>query len=211
MSLPADVTPARWSQDEGPGHLLAQSWWNAQAQAYRVRISIGGTGLAWELDDQRATRYARAVLRAAGVAIHDAAIFHQLVAHKVDGVAAAQLVAEELHPGRRRWDDQGTAPLQFRPHFDADTLSPMVRMDFPAQPELDYHRAMLEAAAATGHAVAVLEVAAVVELDTAYQAALVRLGMHEHRARALVDDLPRFRQDAGGDAHGRWRWMEQEP
>jgi hypothetical protein len=200
---------ARWSQDNDKGQLLVQSWWNQQAGTYRTRVSLGGSPLAWELDDQRALRYARAVLQVAGAAIHDAAVARQLEAHGVDPEPSADLLETELRPPRR-YDDTATAPLRFRPQLAvypdpagvAHPLRPMVRMDVPLTEGLDYSAALIEAAAAVAHAVAVLEVAAVVRLDTAYHDALVKLGASPLRARALIDDLPRFRVDAGGDRLG---------
>jgi hypothetical protein len=213
-----NVQPARWSTDDDEGNLLVQSWWNEQAGGYRVRVSLGGSGLAWELDDQRALRYAKAVLHVAGAAIHDAAVASQLEAHGVDPDGAGALIAAELRPPRR-YDDQATAPLRLRPDLGIrpdlaigrpgrvgigpeGPLRPLVRMEVPPTAGLDYRAALIEAAAAAGHGVAVLEVAAAVQFDSAYQAALVKLGASPLRARALVDDLPRFRIDAGGDAAG---------
>jgi hypothetical protein len=201
------VRLARWSTDDDEGQLLVQSWWNDQAGGYRTRVSLGGSGLAWELDDQRALRYARAVLAVAGAAIHDAAVARQLEAHGVDPEPSADLLETELRRARR-YDDTATAPLRFRPqlavHPDpagvAHPLRPLVRMEVPPTAGLGYTAALIDASAAVGHAVAVLEVAAAVGFDGAYHDALVKLGASPLRARALVEDLPRFRVDAGGDA-----------
>jgi hypothetical protein len=166
---------------------------------YAVQISLGGTRLAWQLDPTRGLRYARAVLRVAQLAEHDSAVIRQLAALGTPVEAAAELLARDLRPERAPLDDQATRPLLFRPIVAVDGLVPIVQMEWPPQPELGHRAAQLTARAAAGHAASVLEVAFAVELDDAYARMLVGvLGLPELRARALIDDLPRFREGVEG-------------
>jgi hypothetical protein len=159
---------------------------------YHVRLELGR--LAWTLNRQQAERYARAWLRAAQLAAHDAAVLAQLTALGVEQEPAAVFVATELRTARPALDQVATRPLRLQPIVSAATGEPIVQVH--PDGERDFQ---LEATAATSHAVHTLEVAAVTDLDDAYRWALVdALDMEDVRARAAVDDLARFRRTAAG-------------
>jgi hypothetical protein len=162
------------------------------AERYVVVVTVDDR-LRWELTPRAAERYARGWLRCAQVAAHDAAVLAQLVALGVEESSAAMFMATELRAGRAAFDDVGTRPLVLRPVVSAATGEPIVQASAPA-PTPPFQ---VDGPAATMHAVHVLEVAAVVDLDDAYRSALVRsLGLNPVRARAAVDDLGRFRRSA---------------
>jgi hypothetical protein len=196
--MPTTTPPAaRWRQGdpaaEPPGSLWVTSWMDESR--YVCRVSLGGSRLSWTLGRQRGLAYAQALLRVTGIAEHDAAVLRQLIALGVEPEQAAELLAADLRAARPAYDDAATTPLTFRPLVAALGMRPVVTIGWPPQPELDHHAAQMDAADGALHALAVLETLAGVDLDTAYyQMAVAKLGVSELRARALLDDLGRFRQ-----------------
>jgi hypothetical protein len=189
--------PASWTHGDPAAQPAGSLWVSSRLGPdgrYACHISLGGSDQAWTFDEQRALRYARAVLRVAGAAEHDAAVLRELVALGVDAEAAAEWLAVDLRPRRRPFDHAGTRPLRFSPIVAVDGLRPIVQLSWP-DPALPGDRAaQLDAAAAAQHALSVLEVAVAAELDDALLAMLQEtLNLSRLRAQAVVDDLGRFR------------------
>lgn len=176
---------------EDVGQLWVVSRRTSDRGDYAVGFEIGE--LDWKLDRRGAERYARAVIHVAQTATHDAAVLAELTALGVGRDDAARFVVEDLRERRQRFDDAATRPLVFSPAVTTD-VEPIVLMRWG--PDRD-QAAQMDAEDATRHAIHVLEVAAVVELDATYFRALVDvLGLSPIRAAAAVDDLARFRRSA---------------
>lgn len=178
------------------GSLWVASYHDLTSGHYVVRFTLGD--LLWTHTPRQAERYARAVVRVAQCAAHDAAVLAQLQALGVGQEAAALFIAQDLRAPRPAFDTTATRPLTFTPVVSAATGEPIVQMAWQG-PDGEPQAAQLTAAEATWHAVHVLEVSAVTDLDDVYHAALVgAMALGDTRARAAVDDLGRFRVNAAG-------------
>lgn len=153
-----------------------------------------GPDRAITLDRTQATAYVMAVLTAAVYAEYDAAVIRQHTALGL-GLPTAAGAVKDMRADRAPLDDAATSPLRFESIVTAANRDPAVLVS------LDGRRiAQWTAEETKGHALHVLEVVAVVDLDAAYYRYLrgpVRLD--EGRARAVVGDLGQFRTGASDD------------
>lgn len=162
--------------------------------AYVVGLNVGADR-AWTLDEEGAVRYARAVLRVAHSADHDAAVISLLVKLGGQTEKAAKLVGYHLRPDRLPFDHDATKPLRFEPGVNQKSR-PFVKVILDGQ-----QIGQLTPQEAIGHAVGVLEVVATVDLDAAlYQLLVGQIHLDEATARAVVGDLARYRVLGTDDA-----------
>jgi hypothetical protein len=164
------------------------------AGAYVVGLNVGADR-AWTLDEDGAVRYARAVLRVANSADHDAAVIKLLTKLGIPAEKAAKLVGYNLRPDRPPFDHAATKPLSFVPGVNQKG-EPFVKVLLDGR-----QIGQINAPETMEHAVAVLGVAATVDLDAALHRLLIgQVNLDDGRARAVVGDLARFRVLGGGDA-----------
>jgi hypothetical protein len=140
------------------------------------------------LDRTAAIRYATTVLAAVAAAEYDAAVVHQMTSIGM-GLDVVGQVLTDLRHKRPSIDDEATWPIVFQPgvsHRDGRGFLTLVKRSEPVgQLELD---------AARSHALHVLEVIQVAELDRIYHRLLTKLiGVDDQRARAVVADLGEHR------------------
>lgn len=162
--------------------------------AYVVGLNVGADR-AWTLDEDGAVRYARAALRVAHSADHDAAVIRLLVKLGGQFEEAAKLVGYHLRPDRPPFDHDATKPLRFEPGVNPKGR-PFVKVILDGR-----LIGQLTPAEAIDHAVGVLEVVATVDLDAALYRLLVgQIHLDEDTARAIVGDLARYRVLGADDA-----------
>jgi hypothetical protein len=138
------------------------------------------------LTPDSAPRYAMTVLEAVARAEYDAAVFTQM-SKRVDQKAVAQLITD-LRKDRPDIDTSATKPLEIKPGVNRQG-EPFLIVLIDDKPVGQW-----EIAAAKEHALTVLEVTKVADLDASYYRALTGLvGLEEHVARNVVDDLQHHR------------------
>jgi hypothetical protein len=178
------------NQDEG-------LWVSSEVSAsgtYVVGINVDADR-AWTLDEDGAVRYARAVLRVAHSADHDAAVIKLLTKFGTPAAEAAKLVGYNLRPDRAPFDHDATKPLRFEPGVNQKG-EPFVKVLLDGR-----QIGQITAPAAMEHAVAVLEVVATVDLDAALYRLLVgQINLDDGTARAVVGDLASHRSLGADDA-----------
>jgi hypothetical protein len=142
----------------------------------------------WSLSREGTVAYVQTLLEVIGRANYDAGVTRQL--HHGLGLPlqeAVQLVMTELRPDRPEIDFTPTKPLSFRPGVNKDLLG---FVDIFLDEE---HVGQMRAKAAYRHAMWVLEVLSVCDLDAQYLR-LMRT-IDPERATTVVDDVANYRAE----------------
>lgn len=145
--------------------------------------------IAVTLTPDTAVEYALAVLEAVQAADYDAAILAQVRTLGLDDEAAFTWLAEDVRPGWPPRRETGT-PLQLVPGISHRDRRGFLTVRIGGVPAGQW-----ELADARAHALAVLECAIAAGYDTAYHRALTKLLHDDGRARAVVAEIERYRQD----------------
>lgn len=161
---------------------------------YMVVVQVGPDTIVSLPTREAAEAYARTVIGAAAYAEYDAAILSQMMRVTKSDMAVSASVMADLRDRRPALDNAATAPLTFTPLVSARTNKPVIHVALNGAlfsqwtPE-----------DARGHALHVLDAAAVVGLDAAFLAyQLTELGLDAPRARAVVDQLREHREAVDG-------------
>lgn len=154
---------------------------------YGVSINVGDDR-AWTLPPEKAIRHAVTCVRRAVEAEHDTATLSLLTATGISDEDAQRLLTGDLWPDRVV-EHADTEPVRF--HSGVARRRSTGEFVATVRMELDGATAgELTTADLREHALGVLQVVAVVDLDTALMRCLVgRIGTEEHRARTIVDAL----------------------
>lgn len=159
----------------------------AASGAYVVEFHV--TDRAWVRTPEEATRHALAVLRQAEIAAHDAAVIRQLVTLGIDLQMAATVVANDLRPDRPEVDPSDTAPLGVAPGVAGEDTRPFLIISLDGE-----RMGQWTVTDARQHALSVLEIITVADLDAAYKRVLMgQIRLEDWRAAAVVDDLATYR------------------
>jgi hypothetical protein len=151
---------------------------------YGVGISVGDD-VAWVLSREQAVAYVVVCVERATQADHDTATFRLLVDIGLPEDKAAAFLAEDIRQDRAV-DNAPTSPLVFVPAVGQK--GPFLHMRLDTEDV-----GQLTPADLRDHALSVLDVLAVVELDAALRRALVGLvGLDDARAHAVVGGLAKF-------------------
>lgn len=141
------------------------------------------------LTPERVLRYATTVLGAAQRAEYDAAVFAQMRTLVTDDRAVAELITD-LREDRPPLDDAATAPLGLVPGVNREG-KPFIAVHIDGK-----HVGQWDVPDARSHALHALETVEAAELDGHYFRALKGLvGLDENRARQVVEDIGRHRQE----------------
>jgi hypothetical protein len=176
-------------QEEDPGTVWITTEIGPDEKTYSVVLNWEDTSTTISFD--RAVKYAQEVLRAAHRAAYDAAVVRELTA--VDGIeqqAVAELIAD-MRQDRPPLNEEASRPLSFVPGVNKE-LNPFLRLSIDGKEvgQWDYKDAV-------EHAVTMLGLVAVAELDTLYFQGLQRLvGLPPEVAANMVSDLANYRDEA---------------
>jgi hypothetical protein len=141
---------------------------------------------AYNLTEDSACKYAMYVLRAVAVAEHDAAVFRQLKEITGSEDAAAQLIRDLRE---ERPPLVPLLPLVLVPGVSALTKEAFLDIEIHGSKEGQWTMAD-----AREHALTVLEMVCVADLDGAYLRILKTIGIEDDRARAVIGDLGNWRK-----------------
>lgn len=171
-------------------------WVNSEVAAdgeYIVSVEINDD-TSIPLDREHALRYTTAVITACEYAEYDAAVFAQLTKRvKMTDQDAAQTVLE-LRGARPALDAEATAPLVLSPTLGLRSRAASLILVLAGEQFCQW-----DTKEAVGHAVHVLQAAAVAPLDRLFFEWLRGTGLDGDRARAAVDDLRHWREGGNDD------------
>lgn len=143
----------------------------------------------FSLSREGAVAYAHTVLEAIGRANYDAAVLKQLSQKiGIDLQTAAGFISEVMRPERPEIDFSPTKPLTFRPGINKDLLG-FVDIFWD-----DEHIGQMRAKQAYRHAMWVLEVVSVVDLDAQYLRMLKTMDLGDN-ALGIVADVANYRAE----------------
>jgi hypothetical protein len=157
---------------------------------YLVVVQVGPDTVITLPSAKGAEAYARAVIAACAYAEYDAAIFAQMHRVTKGDDQLAMSVVMDLREKRPPLDNVATAPLSFVPIVAHRTKKPAIHVELDRVPFSQW-----SPEEARGHAMHVLDAAAVVSLDAAFlNYQTTELGLDLERARAVVDQLREHRE-----------------
>lgn len=157
-------------------------------KAYIVTLNASDDH-ARTLNPMEAQDYARALLRAAHVAAHDAAVARQLTTLGASLESVAELLAD-LRKDRPPVEDCATDPLTFTPGVN-QKLDPFLTISLDDEPIGQWTFLQAEE-----HALFILGAVGAADLDAAYYRLLrSAVGLDEGAARAAVGGLADFHEE----------------
>lgn len=147
-----------------------------------------GDDTARVLTPREALSHAYGVLAAVGRAEYDVAVAKQLTRKLKVNLEAALQIVSDLRADRPPLDPADTFPLVIEPGVNA-RLKPFLAISCKGM-----EKGQWDMEQARGHAMAVLTVASVADLDSGYLRCLVStVGIDRNKALQVVDDLQNYR------------------
>jgi hypothetical protein len=176
-------------EDEDCGVVWIKTEPTLDGSGYMVTLEASDD-VAVTLTPDQAFRHAQGILAAAHRAAHDAAVLRQMTRGWEFPLQHAGHLIQSMRDDRPPLDPADTAPLFLEPGVAPADLRPFLIVHINGEPVGQW-----DVEQAKQHAMAVLSMAGVADLDSGYYRLLSTQGIEEHQARGAVDDLANYREE----------------